>query len=64
MDRYELHCIVCIGLVETSELVVKQKRVMFTFFCVSSHLLIMNFQYLETHHSFAQTLLEFGSLTP
>jgi len=49
MDRFELHCIVCIGLVETSELVAKRKRIICTFFCVSSHLLIMNFQYMETH---------------
>lgn len=62
MDRYELHCIVRIGLVETSEFVVKRKRMIYTFFCVSSHLLITNFQYLETR--IILLLKPFTSLVP
>jgi hypothetical protein len=57
MDRYELHCVVYIGLVETSELVAKRKGMIFTFFCMSAHLLIINLQYLETH-----IILSFKSL--
>lgn len=49
MDRFELYCIVYIDLVETSELVVKRKRMIFTFSCMSTHLLIINLQYLDIH---------------